>query len=168
MWSAILVIETCAQLSPSLINHEILARMAKSKNFEIRGMAASICMDFAQYAPDRVPIDILLNLSRYDENWYVQAPANAALKAIASSQPVVLEIYYQRLLSNVQGERAHAAYSLAGIAQKEAWLLDVEKLKSAQIRCEKMGDQESCEHLDTALSKTKETKKPKGGYKYGL
>jgi hypothetical protein len=35
-------------------------------------------MDLANSAPDRVPLDFLLKLSVHDEDWYVQAPVNAA------------------------------------------------------------------------------------------
>lgn len=47
LWGAMMVIETCAQLSPTLISHEILARMAIHKNFIVRSSAASICMGCA-------------------------------------------------------------------------------------------------------------------------
>ncbi len=167
LWSAIEVIETCAQLSPSLINHEILGRMARNENFTVRSMAASICMDLAQSAPDRVPVDLLLKLSRYDENWYVQAPANAALKALASSQPVVLYIYFQRLRSDEQGERAHSAYALASIAKKEPELFDLEKLEKVFEELVRCGDEESLAHIKTAIEHVKGVEK-RSGYKYGL
>jgi CHAT domain len=167
LWSAMLVIETCAQLLPSLVNHEVLARMAVNENRSVRSMAASICMDLAQFAPARVPVDILLRLSRYDEDWYVQAPANAALQAIASAQPVVIHVYYQRLFSDQQGERAHAAYSLVRIAKKEPELLELYKLENAFLESERLGDAETCDHLKVALKYVKKVDK-RYGYKYGL
>src|ERR1700693_4194863 len=54
--------------------------------------AAFICMNLAQYAPELVPLDILERLSVHDEDWYVQAPANAALKAMIRSIPATLHI----------------------------------------------------------------------------
>ena len=167
LWSAIMVIEACAQLSPSLISHEILARMAAHKNFTVRSSAASICMEFAQFAPDRVPVDILLGLSMYDEDWYVQSPANAALKSIASSQPAVLHIYYQRLISNDPSERAHAAYALLGIAQKEPEILNLDELKHAYARLVQLGDKEAHHHIETALPLV-QTAPDLFRYKYGL
>ena len=141
--------------------------MASSAIRSVRSMAASICMDLAQYAPDRVPVNLLLELSRYDEDWYVQAPANAALKAIASSQPIVLHIYYQRLQSNEQGERALAAYSLASIAEKEPELLDLLKLENSFSELSRWNDEESCGHITIAMERAKRGKK-RVGYKYGL
>lgn len=167
LWSAVEVIQTCVQLLPSLINHEKIARMVRNENFTVRTMAASICMDLAQTAPDRVPVDLLLKLSRYDEDWYVQAPANAALKTLASSQPVVLHIYYQRILSKEQGERAHAAYALASIAEEEPGLLDLEKLEKALLELARLGDDESCDHIRSAIEHVKGVEKRRG-YKYGL
>jgi nucleoside phosphorylase len=167
LWAAMMVIETYAQLSPSLINHKILARMATHKNFTVRSSAASICMEFAQFAPNQVPVDILLDLSKHDEDWYVQAPANAALKAIASSQPAVLHIYYQRLISNDPNERAHAAYALLGIAQKEPEILDLGKLKRAHARLVQLGDKEARNHIESALPLVQQARDV-FRYKYGI
>ena len=95
-WKALPLIEGCVRLAPWIIGRSQLFEMASHSNFSVRSTAASICMDLAQYAPDRVPVDVLQRLSVYDEDWYVQAPANAALKAIASSIPSVLRIYFMR------------------------------------------------------------------------
>lgn len=81
-------------------------------------------MNWAQFAPDRVPIDILLKLSVHDEDWYVQAPANAALKSMAGAVPGVLEIVYSRLRSSDAEERAHAAACILDIAKGEPGLLE--------------------------------------------
>jgi hypothetical protein len=48
-------------------------------------------MDLAHSAPDRVPLDLVMKLSVYDEDWYVQASANASLKAMARVTPEVFE-----------------------------------------------------------------------------
>jgi hypothetical protein len=167
LWSAMLVIESCAQLSPSLITHEILSRMAEHDNFTVRSSAASICMEFAQFAPDRVPVDILLNLSKYDEDWYVQSPANAAPKSIASSQPAILHIFYQRLLSDDPDERAHAAYALAEIAHREPEILNLSLLKHAHVQLVKLGDKEARHHIETALPLVQNAQEM-FRYKYGL
>jgi nucleoside phosphorylase len=167
LWSAMIVIEACAQLSPDLINHEILARMAAHRNFTVRSTAASICMEFAQFAPDRGPVDILLDLSKYDEDWYVQSPANAALKSIASSQPAVLHIYYQRLASNDPDERTHAAYALLDIARKEPEILNLGELKQAHTRLVQLGDKEARHHIETTLPLVQNAQDV-FRYKYGL
>jgi hypothetical protein len=71
-WAAIITIESVAQLAPWLFDRALLSRMANHPNFSIRSSAASICMDFAQFAPDRVPVDILLRLATPYEDWYVR------------------------------------------------------------------------------------------------
>ena len=88
-------------------------------------------MEIARVAPGRVPVDILLNLSRYNEDWYVQAPANAALKTIAHVVPGVLRIFLDRLRSVDGSEREHAASQLFSISREEPEILDKEKLEDA-------------------------------------
>jgi TIR domain len=113
-WGALHTAESCVRLAPWLINHEQLSRMAAHRNFSVRSSAASICMELANSAPDRVPLDLLLTLSVHDEDWYVEAPANAALKAMAHSFPAVLQVFYVRLRSSTSEERLHAAQALLG------------------------------------------------------
>ena len=84
LWGALHTIECCARLAPWIITHSQISRMATHQNFSVRSSAAAICMDLAHSAPDRVPLDIAIKLSVYSEDWYVQAPANAALKAMAT------------------------------------------------------------------------------------
>ena len=167
LWSAIMVIESCAQLSPFLIRHETLARMAAHRSFTVRSSVASICMDHAQFAPDRIPVDILIDLSKFDEDWYVQAPANAALKSIASSQPGILHIYYQRLVSSDPDERAHAAHALLEIAQTEPDILDLGGLQRAHGRLVQMGDKEARHHIEEALPLVQNAQDV-FRYKYGI
>lgn len=84
---------------PLIFSRKNICQLAEHADFSVRSSAASVCMRLAQYAPALVPVDILMRLSKYDEDWYVQAPANAALKAMASSMPIILGIYYNRLQS---------------------------------------------------------------------
>jgi hypothetical protein len=72
-----------------MFERALLARMASNSKFTIRSSAASICMDFAQFVPDKVPLDIVFQLSKYDEDWYVMAPAMAVLKTLVRSIPHV-------------------------------------------------------------------------------
>lgn len=75
------------------------------------------------------PLDLVLKLSVFDEDWYVEVPANAALKAMVRSFPVALQIFYRRVRSAVEEERAHAAGPIRDIAEREAHLLDPKRLK---------------------------------------
>ncbi len=89
LWKALPTIEACAEFSPFLVSRSVLWEMAQNPDFSVRSSAASICMDLAQFAPDRVPVDLLTRLSVYSEDWYVESPANAALKAMAWHMPAV-------------------------------------------------------------------------------
>lgn len=167
LWAALITIESCIQLAPWLIDHAILTRMGKHENFAVRSSAAVICMELAQSAPDHVPTDILIELSRYDEDWYVESAANAALKSIARFQPAVLRIFYQRLYSKEVDERAHAAYALAEIAEKEPEILDCHELERAVTILRRIKDKEALSHLEKALPKVQNAKSY-FRYKYGM
>jgi hypothetical protein len=161
------IIEACAEFAPWLITHEILSRMSAHPGFSVRSSAANICMNFAQFAPDRAPVDILIRLSVYDEDWYVQAPANAALKAMARELPAVLRIFFIRLRSAIAEERAHAAAALSGIADEEPEILDPEDLERELRRIRTIGDKDAAKYLERALPKVQQAQRIKG-YKYGI
>jgi hypothetical protein len=165
-WGALHTVESCVRLAPWLIDHAKLSRMAAHGNFSVRSCAASICMDLAHSAPDRVPLDIVLKLSVYDEDWYVEAPANAALKAMARSFPEVLRIFYGRLRSVVGEERAHAAWAIEDVAESEPALLDPRLLAVELAHLERLGDTKSVTRMRNVLSKIKGVART--GYRYGL
>lgn len=167
LWGAVQTIESCAEFAPSLINHEVLSRMTDHANFTVRACAANVCMNLAQYAPDRIPVDILMRLSVHDEDWYVQAPANAALKAMVRAMPAVLRIFFNRLQGPDHEERMHAAYALADIAEKEPELLEPSELKKESSRLLKAGDKEAADCIAKALSKV-QAAPHRNGYKYGI
>ena len=169
-WSAQLTIEHCAELMPSLVDRDVLWAMSTDGNFSVRSTAAAICMNLAQYAPDRVPVDIVFRLSVYDEDWYVEAPANAALKTMAASVPDVLSIYFSRLESAMREERAHAASGLFDIASKDPATLDRKELMGHVRRLKKIGDTDAVGYLEKAVHKLAAKPDPDGSarYKYGL
>jgi hypothetical protein len=166
-WPALHTIEMCADLAPDLMSRLALSHMANHPNFSVRASAASICMNWAQFAPDRVPVDILVRLSVHDEDWYVQAPANAALKSMASAVPGVLEIFYWRLRSSAAEERAHAAACILDIAKKEPDLLDGDDLREATVALRNLADREALGKVRQSLTKVKR-RGTRRGYKYGL
>lgn len=165
-WGATHTVECCLRLAPWLINHTQLHRLASHENYSVRSVAASICMDMARSAPGRVPVDILLRLSIYDEDWYVQAPANAAIKAMARSLPAVLDIFYGRLHSNIAEERSHASAHILSVADKDPDLLDSDLLKRELKRLSKM-DRDASKDIEAALQKMKGVT-PDWGNRYGL
>ncbi len=166
-WGASHTLECCVKIAPWLITRARLSQMAEHENFTIRSSAASICMDLAHSAPALVPVDILLKLSAHDEDWYVEAPANAALKEMGRLFPDVLNVFYSRLRSAIPEARAHAASHICSIATEEPELLDAERLAAEIKILNRIGDTESKGYLTEALEKAK-TAKRAAGCRYGL
>jgi len=166
-WGAFHTVESCVRLAPWLIDHAKLSRMAAHPNFSVRSSAASICMDLAHTAPDRVPLDIVLKLSVYDEDWYVEAPANAALKAMARSFPEVVRVFHDRLCSTEPDERAHAASALEDIAKTEPGLLDPQLLLRKLACLRRLGDSTTLGRIRKVISKAKAVART-NRYRYGI
>lgn len=124
-------------------------------------------MDLAHSCPCLVPLDLVLKLSVYSENWYVQAPANAALKAMACLFPAVLRVFYMRLNSAIPEETAHAAAAILDVAKREPGLLDASLLRVELGRLKRVGHKEASGHITTVLSRIKGVVR-KERYRYGL
>jgi hypothetical protein len=167
LWSALHTIEMCVDLAPNLLSRLELSRLAVHPNFSVRSSAASICLNWAHFAPDRVPVDLLLKLSVYDEDWYVQAPANAALKTLVRAIPGVLQIFYSRLRSPSREERAHAATCIFDIAKTEPNLIDRDDLKRRTIELRKIHDHEALSYIQRIVARLR-GKKRVSVYRYGL
>ena len=116
--------------------------------------------------PALVPVDLLAKLSVFTEDWYVERPANAALKALARGMPIVLELFFQRLQSPEPAERIHAAREIAEIAKREPEILDAERIAN-EISLLRSRDKKAAAVLIAVLPKVRKTKRVKG-YKYGL
>jgi len=166
-WAALQTVECVARLFPDLIHRSVLSYLAAHPDFSVRASAASICMVLANFAPTRVPTDIAIRLSRHDEDWYVQAPANAALKALARSMPDIIRVYFSRLGSIDSREREHSASALTDIAEQEPELIDRKALKDELTLLRKRGDKKCARQIETVLSRTKGTSK-RSQFKYGL
>jgi nucleoside phosphorylase len=167
LWKALGTLESCSEVAPWLFTRPVLTRMADHPNFSVRSSAAFICLNFAQYAAEIVPTDILVKLSVHDEDWYVEAPANAALKSMAREVPGVLQIFFTRLHSSNSSERAHAAAALADIADKEPELLDVAQLRDELSRLSDRGDVDASRYLKRAVGKVDRSKR-REGYRYSI
>jgi TIR domain len=167
LWGALQTIECCVHLAPWIITHSQLSRMTAHGNFSVRSAAASICMDLAHSAPGRMPLDLAMKLSVYDEDWYVQAPANAALKAMVRTTPEVLRIFRVRLRSRDCEEAIHAAKAIRDIAEKEPGLLDPNLLRRDFVGLKKSGNKEAANQIRAAISKARKAKRT-DHYRYGL
>lgn len=167
LWSALHTIEMCADLAPDLVSRHDLIQLATHPNFTVRSSAASICLYWAQFDPGRVPVDILVKLSVHTEDWYVERPANAALKSMVRAVPGVLQIYYSRVRSSDAEEREHSASNLLEIAEKEPELLDRTDLTAAIRDLKHMGDRGALEYVQRAIARVREGEPP-SRFKYGL
>ncbi len=166
-WAATQVMECTVGLCPDLLQRNDLAYLARHHNFSVRASAASILMELSNVDPSRVPLEILIPLSSYKEDWYVQAPANAALKTMMSAMPNIYRIFRARLRSSDSEEREHAASALADIAAAEPWLLDADDLRVQIKWLRASNDEKTAGILAVALPQVSGTsRKPK--YKYGL
>jgi hypothetical protein len=124
-------------------------------------------MEFASYAPELVPTDLAMRLARYDEDWYVMAPATACLKALCSSRPILVTHFLALLQSDTPAKREYAATALAEIAEKEPEILESEELDAEISRLLGIGDKLSAGILAESLPLIKQAKRG-FRYKYGL
>jgi nucleoside phosphorylase len=167
LWGAVQTIECVASLAPGLFDHKLFSDMANDQDFTIRSMAASIFLDFAQYAPELIPMDLLVKLARHDEDWYVMAPAFAALKSMASLQPAALDVFFRQLRSDDPVAREYAAAALADIAEREPEILDPDNMKRALLGLKRIGDQANTKVIAQALQNAKQAERHKP-YRYGI
>lgn len=166
-WGARMTMETLVDLAPELFDRRLLAPMSQSSDFSIRASAASICLILAQFAPDRVPLDVAMKLARYDEDWYVTEPATAALKSICKARRNVLHFFFKNLQDADAQGRAHAARAIRGIAAKEPGILEPDHLQRAIGELRRIGDQHAEEYIAEAWKRVRAAKF-EDGYRYGL
>ncbi len=166
-WGAGETVEACIDLAPWLCSHDMLVRMAEHPVFSVRSSAATICMNLANSAPHLVPIEVLTRLAVPNEDWYVEAPATAALKTLVGYQRAVLHVFFQRLHSSEPDVREYAARALADIARKEPECLSASEIRRERQYLKTLKDDEAIVHLDDALTRLDGVNE-KRAYKYGL
>jgi hypothetical protein len=162
---AVMVIESLAELAPSLIGRELLVRMASHTDFTVRSSAAMICFNLAQFAPERIPIEILVRLAAFDEDWYVKTPATAALQTMAHSRPVLLRVFFIGLRSSDADARENASRAIAEIAEREPEILDGEELQQELAGLREMHDERAIDNILDAISRVKRSN-TESPYKY--
>jgi hypothetical protein len=166
-WAALQTVECVAGLLPVLIDRALLSYLACHQNFSVRASASTICMTLADFAPAAVPTDIVIRLSKHDEDWYVQAPANAAIKTLARSMPNIIRLYVSRLESGDRWEREHSAHALTDIAEQEPDLIDRDVLREKLKSLRSLGDKKCARQIETVLRLTKGSSRSTQ-FKYGL
>jgi hypothetical protein len=77
------LLEAIDRLDPTLVGIALVEDLASSDDFSLRSCAAMLLWQKAEIGPHQVPLPLLGRLARpATEDWYVQAPAMAAVKQL--------------------------------------------------------------------------------------
>jgi hypothetical protein len=118
------LLEAMARLDASLISVEMIEMLAAGAEYPARACAANLLRDCAIVAPLDVPLGILGRLaSPSGEDWYVFAPAMAAVKELVLSRRDAYVIF-ESLSASAEAQDRHA------VAQA---LLDVAAVSPAAV-----------------------------------
>lgn len=103
------LLEAVNRLDPSLVSLEVVEDLANSSEFTKRSIAATLLWDRAEVAPHEVPLGLLGRLAKPStEDWYVQAPAMAAVKQLMLRRRSA-SIILQQLADSDDVDDRHAA-----------------------------------------------------------
>jgi hypothetical protein len=94
-------------------------------------MVAMICYNLANWAPERVPVNVLIRLSHPKEDYYVQNPAIGAMKILARWRPSILRMLFMQIRSNDPWAREFFANAIYDISLKEPEILNREEVEIA-------------------------------------
>jgi hypothetical protein len=162
-------IEKCVELLPRLAARELLWNLGTHEDFSVRTSAASICLDLSQFAPSHVPVDLLFRLASPDEDWYVDAPATAALLSLARHQRAVIGFFYLQLHDTDPYARAHGAEAIARVAKMEPEILNADDLELALGELERVGHSDTASAVRRVLGTVKKVHKTnRSAFRYGL
>jgi HEAT repeat protein len=150
-WQAIQTLECFAELAPTLFSSELLCKFVNNQDFSIRSMAAVICYKLALSAPELVPINLLVKLSRHNEDWYVCTPANGALKTLARWRSTILRIFLIRITHENSYARELAANAIYDISEKEPEILKPRDLEMTCAYLSKIGDKTALDLIKKAM-----------------
>ena len=111
-------LEAISRFDPSLVSIEAVEELANSESFSIRATAAHLLWDWAEVAPDRVPLGLLGRLALpAGEDWYVQAPAMAAAKQLLLRRRAARIIFDSLARSEMTDNRYAVVVALADVAE---------------------------------------------------
>jgi hypothetical protein len=110
------LLEALARLDPALVPAELAASLAASPAYQARACAARLLRDRAVAAPGQVPVALLGRLAVPSaEDWYVWAPALAAVKELALTRPAA-QVVLAALADGPPQDRHAAARALLDLA----------------------------------------------------
>ncbi len=118
------LLEAMSRLHAALVSVEMIEMLAGHPTYPARSCAANLLRDRAIVAPLDVPLGLLGRLaSPSTEDWYVSAPAVAAVKELALSRPGA-SVIFEALSASAAAQDRHA------VAQA---LLDVAAVRPAAV-----------------------------------
>jgi hypothetical protein len=116
------VLESMHRFDPLLVSAELIEELSSSDDFSTRSIAAHLLWDRAEVAPGDVPLGLLGKLALpSEEDWYVQAPAMAAVKALLLRRRSTRIIFDKLAASEDPEDRYAVAGALLDVAQIDRW-----------------------------------------------
>lgn len=128
-WRFAIVVEAMILWEPDLVPLSVIESMSKDPCFSVRSSASMCYYHLARLSPASVPLDVLRRLAAFDEDWYVNTPAVAALQRLARSRPIIVDIFAQDLSHKEKEAREYAASAIRTLVQTEPDLVASELLK---------------------------------------
>src|SRR5580658_3164475 len=115
--AAAALLEAVAALDPALVSPEMVETLAGHARYQARACAANLLRDRAAVAPLDVPVEVLGRLaSPGTEDWFVWAPAMAAVQELALHRREAYAIFSSLAASEDARDRFAVAAALLGLA----------------------------------------------------
>jgi len=160
------VLEAIHKLDPALVSIDAIEELAASEDYSVRSIAATILWDRAEIAPGDVPLGILGRLALpADEDWYVQAPAMAAVKVLLLHRRSVRTILDNLAASENPADRFAVAEALLDVARVNPALAprDLAKQLAADADAEvEAKGREALDAIPRASQKERDPRSPFG------
>lgn len=157
-WAALQTIESFSDLAPWLFDIKLLTDLSKHKDFSIRSMVAMICYNFSNWAPNLVPVNVLIKLAHPNEDYYVNNPAIGAMKTLARWRVSILRMFFVQLRSKDSWTREFYANAIYDISLNEPEILNPEDVEKIQKYLESIKDDTSLYFIKKTIENLKKGK----------
>jgi hypothetical protein len=115
--AAAALLEAVSALDPALVSPEMVETLAGHARYQARACAANLLRDRAAVAPLDVPVEVLGRLALPStEDWFVWAPAVAAVQELALHRREAYAIFSSLAASDNARDRFAVAAALLGLA----------------------------------------------------
>jgi hypothetical protein len=116
--AAAALLEAVSGVDRALVSPEMVETLASHARYQARACAANLLRDRAAVAPLGVPVEVLGRLaSPSTEDWFVWAPAMAAVQELALHRREAYAIFNSLAASDDTRDRFAVAAALLGLAQ---------------------------------------------------